>query len=115
MRTLRSREWHNRVHSADPRHWKPGTVLRAAIHVVFGMPFLYSLAFAIRGSPWWQTKNLLSDQISGNPALLWTTVAALGMLWLGVLSLLTPIRWRRYAGAFLVIAGSALLFAFHRD
>ena len=113
MRTLRSREWHDRARSAGAERWKPETLLHAAIHVVFGVPFLWSLAFATRASLWGRSNNLLSDQIGGGPAPLWTMVAALGMLWLGVLSLLTPVPWRRYAGAFLVIAGSALLFAFH--
>jgi hypothetical protein len=107
------REWHDRAPSAEVEHGKPEALLRAAIHVVFGVPFLCSLAFAMRLSLWLRSRNVLSEQIGSNPALLWTMVAALGMLWLGVLSLLTPAPWRRYAGAFLVIAGSALLFAFH--
>jgi hypothetical protein len=112
MNTLRSREWLDRARSAGAEHWKPEPLLRAAIHAVFGVPFLCSLAFAIRPS-WWRNKNFSSGAIGSNPALLWTTVAALGMLWLGVLSLLTPVAWRRYTGAFLVIAGSALLFTLH--
>jgi hypothetical protein len=112
MSTLRSREWRDRARSAGAKHWKPELLPRAAIHAVFGVPFLCSLAFAIRPS-WWRSKNFFRGEIGSNPALLWPTVAALGMLWVGVLSLLTPAPWRRYAGAFLVIAGSALLVAFH--
>ncbi len=112
MGALRSREWRDRARSAVAGRWKPEALLRAAVHVVFGVPFLCSLALAVRPSLW-RSNNVLGDQIGSNPALPWTTVAALGMLWLGVLSLLAPAPWRRYAGAFLVIAGSALLFTIH--
>jgi hypothetical protein len=89
-------------------------LLRAAIHVVFGVPFLCSLVVAIRLSLWWRNVNLLSDRIGSDLALLWTSAAALGMLWLGVLFLLTPAPPRKYAGALLVIVGSAVLFTVHR-
>ena len=84
-------------------------MLRVAVNVVFGAPFLASLAFALRAPLWWRSRNVLADQIGGQPVLLWATVAALPVLWLGAISLLAPVAWRRIAGAPLVTDGSALL------
>lgn len=109
MRALRSRERRARAHSARRERWKAQTFLRVAVNVVFGTPFLASLAFALRAPLWWRSRNVLADQIGGQPALLWATVAALGILWLGTISVLAPVAWRRVAGALLIIAASALL------
>ena len=109
MRALRSRERRARARSARVEPWKPQTLLRVAVNVVFGAPFLASLAFALRAPLWWRSRNVLADQIGGHPALLWATVAALGILWLGTNSVLAPVAWRRYAGALLIVVASALL------
>jgi hypothetical protein len=109
MRALRSRERRDRARSARVEHWKPQTFLRVAVNVVFGTPFLASLAFALRAPLWWPNRNVLADPIGGHPALLWATVAALGILWLGTISVLAPVACRRVAGALLVTVGSALL------
>ena len=114
MRALRSRERRDRARAARVEHWKPPTFLRVAVNVVFGTPFLASLAFALRAPLWWHSRNVLADQIGGQPALLWATVAALGILWIGAISLLAPVAWRRVAGALSVTAGSALLAAIYR-
>jgi hypothetical protein len=95
-------------------HWKPPSFLRVAVNVAFGTPFLVSLAFALRAPLWWRSRNALADQIGGQPALLWATVAALGVLWLGAVFLLAPVARRRVAGALLVTVGSALLVGIYR-
>ena len=109
MRALRSRERRARARSARVEPWKPLTLLRVAVNVVFGAPFLASLAFALRAPLWWRSRNVLADQIGGQPALLWATVAALGVLWLGAISLLAPVAWRRFTGALLVAVAGAML------
>jgi len=40
-----------------------------------------------------------SREIGGQPALLWATIAALGVLWIGAVSLLAPVARRKVAGA----------------
>jgi hypothetical protein len=90
-----------------------GRILRAAVNLVFGMPFLFCLLTATRGHLWLQTHRMLGDGVGRAAPLLWPVIASLGALWLGVSLMLQPVPQRRPTGALLVLAGSALLVLLH--
>jgi hypothetical protein len=82
-------------------------ILQIAINLVFGTPFLACL-FVARSKIAWVYRI---PEIGGYGFVpyVWTMTAALGALWLGVSLALHPVRARRPAGAFLMLAGTALI------
>jgi hypothetical protein len=88
-------------------------ILRAAVHVVFGMPFVLCLWAATRGPLWLASHRMLGDGVGRAASLVWPAIAALGALWLGVSLMLQPDPKRKPTGALLVLAGSAVLVLLH--
>ena len=110
MRALRSRERRARARSARVEPWKPLTLLRVAVNVVFGAPFLASLAFALRaplvvaqpqrpGRPDRRPARRCCGRRSRRSAC---SGSARARCW-------RPLPGAGYAGALLIVAASALL------
>lgn len=90
-----------------------GGFLQVAINLVFGVPFLWCLLYAVRGPMWWGAHKVLGDDIGRISALVWVMVAATGALWLGVSLLFSAVPARRFVAALLVLLGGALLVGLH--
>ena len=105
--------WSAKPSTQTSRSETSGRVLQVAINLVFGIPFLWCLLYAVRGPLWWGSHKVLGDDIGRISSLVWVMAAATGALWLGVSLLLSAVPARKFVGALLVLLGSALLVGLH--